>query len=540
MPRSRRAARAGRRADTARAAPPARACLARWRRRCHRQLVAQRLDLASIQVGGHPARHQAARRVISGVTLGLPSRSPPIHEPKRIGAASSGRPRPWRARSARSIAARNAAPRPRGSARRPPGRPDFVERRRPFARTSSVCHDRRSRGAAALRSSSRPAASGPAGRAGERVGDAALLLQQRAAHDLGRMRRDHQLDAQTAMRRAARRRTPARAAAAALLDRRLLRTAARLALVLAPPPNAVVLFGDVGEIEELREARATGSAASTGIARSSVASASKSSPRPLRVRLASARTRSTRSKSGSPSSRRSVSPSSSPSSRTSSRSGLCGSIGHRLHRAVTVSANRSTMNGSQSCRTLTLISAVVGAEGHLIDSQILNAIFDKVIERGGAFEVLNFAIGRTNDEFSRISLKVSAPTGGAAPTLLEDLMPARLPSRRRRGRARADRRSGRLRAGRLLLDDQPADARARGGAGSRSSASGWTPSSSSTAAAPRAASCARSAPAIASSAAWTASASSRSSASATARLRVHDQRDLVERRVEASVAASPR
>ena len=55
-------------------------------------------------------------------------------------------------------------------------------------------------------------------------------------------------------------------------------------------------------------------------------------------------------------------------------------------------------------------SAVVGAEGHLIDSNILNAIFDKVIERGGAFEVLNFAIGRTNDEFSRISLKVSAPT----------------------------------------------------------------------------------------------------------------------------------
>ncbi|MGH7465152.1 MAG: hypothetical protein ACREK1_08245, partial [Longimicrobiales bacterium] len=31
-------------------------------------------------------------------------------------------------------------------------------------------------------------------------------------------------------------------------------------------------------------------------------------------------------------------------------------------------------------------TAVVGAQGHLIDSNILNAIFDKVIERGGAFE----------------------------------------------------------------------------------------------------------------------------------------------------------
>ena len=67
-------------------------------------------------------------------------------------------------------------------------------------------------------------------------------------------------------------------------------------------------------------------------------------------------------------------------------------------------------------------SAVVGAEGHLIDSNILNSIFDKVIERGGQFEVLSFAIGRTNDEFSRISLKVSAPTLPGLRSLVEDLM----------------------------------------------------------------------------------------------------------------------
>jgi len=47
-------------------------------------------------------------------------------------------------------------------------------------------------------------------------------------------------------------------------------------------------------------------------------------------------------------------------------------------------------------------SATVVAEGHLIDSQLLTGIFDLVIERGGAFEVLAFAIGRTNDEFSRL------------------------------------------------------------------------------------------------------------------------------------------
>jgi lysine-ketoglutarate reductase/saccharopine dehydrogenase-like protein (TIGR00300 family) len=67
-------------------------------------------------------------------------------------------------------------------------------------------------------------------------------------------------------------------------------------------------------------------------------------------------------------------------------------------------------------------SAVIGAEGPLIDSQILNAIFDTVIERGGTFEVLRFDIGRTNDEFSRLTMKVSAADMATLHRLLEDLM----------------------------------------------------------------------------------------------------------------------
>lgn len=68
-------------------------------------------------------------------------------------------------------------------------------------------------------------------------------------------------------------------------------------------------------------------------------------------------------------------------------------------------------------------AVVVDAEGHLIDSQILNTIFDTVIERGGQFEVQHFEIGRTNDEFSRLRLKVSAPSADALQRLLEELMP---------------------------------------------------------------------------------------------------------------------
>ena len=68
-------------------------------------------------------------------------------------------------------------------------------------------------------------------------------------------------------------------------------------------------------------------------------------------------------------------------------------------------------------------SEVVEAEGHLVDSQLLNAIFDKVIERRATFEVLRFDIGRTNDEFSRLTLRVAAPDGRRLQRLLEDLVP---------------------------------------------------------------------------------------------------------------------
>ena len=66
---------------------------------------------------------------------------------------------------------------------------------------------------------------------------------------------------------------------------------------------------------------------------------------------------------------------------------------------------------------------VVEAEGHLIDSQLLNMIFDKVIERGASFEVQHFDIGRTNTDFSHLRLKVTASGQGELHHLLEELMP---------------------------------------------------------------------------------------------------------------------
>jgi lysine-ketoglutarate reductase/saccharopine dehydrogenase-like protein (TIGR00300 family) len=68
-------------------------------------------------------------------------------------------------------------------------------------------------------------------------------------------------------------------------------------------------------------------------------------------------------------------------------------------------------------------SEVVEASGHIIDSGILTTIFDTVIRHGGAFEVLKFHIGRTNDEASLLSMRVSVPADAVLQELLEDLVP---------------------------------------------------------------------------------------------------------------------
>jgi lysine-ketoglutarate reductase/saccharopine dehydrogenase-like protein (TIGR00300 family) len=67
-------------------------------------------------------------------------------------------------------------------------------------------------------------------------------------------------------------------------------------------------------------------------------------------------------------------------------------------------------------------SEVVEADGHLIDSQLLNVIFDAVIRNGASFEVLHFDIGRTNDEPSHLGMRVTAPEEAALRQLLEELV----------------------------------------------------------------------------------------------------------------------
>jgi lysine-ketoglutarate reductase/saccharopine dehydrogenase-like protein (TIGR00300 family) len=66
-------------------------------------------------------------------------------------------------------------------------------------------------------------------------------------------------------------------------------------------------------------------------------------------------------------------------------------------------------------------SETVEARGHLIDSGHLSSIMDKVIELNSNYEIVRFDIGRTNDEVSRIEMRLTAPTETALAELLQEL-----------------------------------------------------------------------------------------------------------------------
>lgn len=64
---------------------------------------------------------------------------------------------------------------------------------------------------------------------------------------------------------------------------------------------------------------------------------------------------------------------------------------------------------------------IVEAEGHLIDSHIMEQIFDTVVAFDGYFEVEEFEIGRTNADPSRLRLRVETATAEQMEKLLAQL-----------------------------------------------------------------------------------------------------------------------
>ena len=81
-----------------------------------------------------------------------------------------------------------------------------------------------------------------------------------------------------------------------------------------------------------------------------------------------------------------------------------------------------------------MVHETITLEGHLIDSDIMRRVFDRVVEEGGEFEVLEFRVGRTQRRSPR---SPGSRSGRRTPT------PSTASSRRVRYLG-ADHRGGRL------------------------------------------------------------------------------------------------
>ncbi len=68
-----------------------------------------------------------------------------------------------------------------------------------------------------------------------------------------------------------------------------------------------------------------------------------------------------------------------------------------------------------------MIFETVDAQGHLIDSGDLQAILTTVVEHGASYEILQFDVGRTNADASRLSLRVATDTRESLDHLLATL-----------------------------------------------------------------------------------------------------------------------
>ena len=102
------------------------------------------------------------------------------------------------------------------------------------------------------------------------------------------------------------------------------------------------------------------------------------------------------------------------------------------------------------------LSETVEAQGHLIDSHIMERIFDTVVEFGGRFEVEHFSIGRTNSDPSRLRLHIEAPNEDDLEKMMTQLLGLGCAAVDSAKRSCAWRRRP-LRARRFLFDDEPAD-----------------------------------------------------------------------------------
>ncbi len=65
----------------------------------------------------------------------------------------------------------------------------------------------------------------------------------------------------------------------------------------------------------------------------------------------------------------------------------------------------------------------ITAKGHLIDTQILDRVFDVIAERGATHEVLQFDIGKRSEDESFVRMKVTAPDEETLERVIDGIVP---------------------------------------------------------------------------------------------------------------------
>jgi lysine-ketoglutarate reductase/saccharopine dehydrogenase-like protein (TIGR00300 family) len=68
-----------------------------------------------------------------------------------------------------------------------------------------------------------------------------------------------------------------------------------------------------------------------------------------------------------------------------------------------------------------MVRELVSLEGHIIDSDILRRVFARIVEEGGEFEVVEFRVGKHNQDPSFAKLAVTAPDPQVLDRILEHL-----------------------------------------------------------------------------------------------------------------------
>jgi lysine-ketoglutarate reductase/saccharopine dehydrogenase-like protein (TIGR00300 family) len=68
-----------------------------------------------------------------------------------------------------------------------------------------------------------------------------------------------------------------------------------------------------------------------------------------------------------------------------------------------------------------MVQELISLEGHIIDSDILRRVFSRIVEEGGEFEVVEFRVGRRNEDPSYAQLAVSAADPHTLDRIIEHL-----------------------------------------------------------------------------------------------------------------------